>query len=582
MAQLNWAASTDNRGVTEYRVHRATTTGFTPSTANRVATVASGTSYSDTATAPGTYYYRVIAADAAGNAGAASPQATAVVTADTTAPNVAISAPAAAARVAGTISVTATATDNVAVQNVQFRVDGANVGAADTSSPYALSLNTTTLTNGTHTLSAVARDAAGNTRTSANVTVTVDNALPTVSLTAPAAGALVAGTISLTATATDNAGVQDVQFRVDGANVGAADTSSPYSLSLNTTTLTNGTHTLSAVARDTAGNTRASSNVSITVDNQLPAVSISAPANGARISGTTTVTAAASDNVAVQSVDFRVDGTTVATDSSAPYTLSGETSWLADGSHTLSAVARDTAGNTRTSANVTVTVDNNAPNVSITAPANGAVVSGTTNVTASASDTVGVQNVQFRVDGANVGTADTSSPYSLSLNTTTLTDGDHVLSAVASDATGNTQDVLERQHHGGQQGPDRRVRVRRGERSHGHRRGARPRRDDLRRDTDHVRALRQRALLRRRQRLGHGAERHRLQPHVRADARGLGVPDRARHHLAHGDHEGALERPRLRAVRQQQRLGPDGPGVHHIRPGHIGRPTSCRSTRGRI
>ena len=438
-AQLSWAASTDNRGVTEYRVHRATTTGFTPSAANRVATVASGTSYSDTGLTPGTYYYRVIAADAAGNVSAASSQATAVVTADTTAPNVAISAPAAAARVAGTITVTATATDNVGVQNVQFRVDGANVGAADTSNPYSLSLNTTTLTNGAHTLSAIARDAAGNTRTSANVSVTVDNSLPTVSLTAPAAGALVAGTISLTATAADNAGVQDVQFRVDGANVGAADTSSPYSLSLNTTTLTNGTHTLSAVARDTAGNTRASTNVTITVDNQLPAVAISAPVNGARISGTTTVTATASDNVAVQSVEFRVDGTAVATDTSAPYTLSGETSWLADGTHTLSAVARDTAGNTRTSANVSVTVDNNAPNVSITAPAAGAVVSGTTNVTASASDTVGVQNVQFRVDGANVGAADTSSPYSLSLNTTTLTDGDHILSAVASDATGNTR-----------------------------------------------------------------------------------------------------------------------------------------------
>ena len=137
---------------------------------------------------PGTYYYRVIAADAAGNASAASSQATAVVTSDTTAPNVAISAPhGRRASVAGTVTVTATASDNVGVQSVQFRVDGANVGAADTSSPYSLSLNTTTLSNGTHTLSAVARDAAGNTRTSTNVSVTVDNALPTVSLTAPAA-----------------------------------------------------------------------------------------------------------------------------------------------------------------------------------------------------------------------------------------------------------------------------------------------------------------------------------------------------------------------------------------------------------
>ena len=290
----------------------------------------------------------------------------------------------------------------------------------------------------------MARDAAGNTRTSTNVSVTVDNSLPNVSLTAPSGGALVAGTISLTATASDNAAVQSVQFRVDGTDVGAADTSSPYSLSLNTTTLSNGTHTLTAVARDNAGNTRTSSNVSITVDNALPTVAITAPANGASISGTTTVTASASDNVAVQSVEFRVDGAAVATDASAPYTLTGETSWLTDGTHTLSAVARDTAGNTRTSANVTITVDNNAPTVSISAPAAGAVVSGTTTVTATASDTVGVQNVQFRVDGANVGSADTSSPYSLSLNTTTLTDGDHTLSAVARDAAGNTRTSADR------------------------------------------------------------------------------------------------------------------------------------------
>ena len=59
-----------------------------------------------------------------------------MVTADTTAPNVAISAPAAGgAASAGTITVTATATDNVGVQNVQFRVDGDNVGSADTVEP---------------------------------------------------------------------------------------------------------------------------------------------------------------------------------------------------------------------------------------------------------------------------------------------------------------------------------------------------------------------------------------------------------------------------------------------------------------
>ena len=70
---------------------------------------------------------------------------------------------------------TATASDDVGVQSVQFRVDGDNVGAADTQSPYSASWNTTTARTGRHTISAVARDAAGNTTTATNVTVTVDN-----------------------------------------------------------------------------------------------------------------------------------------------------------------------------------------------------------------------------------------------------------------------------------------------------------------------------------------------------------------------------------------------------------------------
>ncbi len=67
-----------------------------------------------------------------------------------------------------------------------------------------------------------------------------------MSITAPAAGATVSGTVTLTATASDNVGVAGVQFLVDGTPLGAEDTSSPYSVSWNTTTATNGSHTLTA------------------------------------------------------------------------------------------------------------------------------------------------------------------------------------------------------------------------------------------------------------------------------------------------------------------------------------------------
>ncbi len=169
----------------------------------------------------------------------------------------------------------ATAADNVGVVGVQFKVDGTNVGAEDTSSPFATSWNSSSVTNGTHSVTAVARDAAGNVTTSAPVSITVSNAAPdtvapTVSVSSPAAGATVSGTVSLAATAADNVGVVGVQFKVDGTNVGAEDTSSPFGASWSSASVANGTHSVTAVARDAAGNVTTSAPVSITVSNAAP------------------------------------------------------------------------------------------------------------------------------------------------------------------------------------------------------------------------------------------------------------------------------------------------------------------------
>ena len=194
---------------------------------------------------------------------------------DTTPPSVAVSAPAAGASVSGTTPVSANASDNVAVAGVQFTLDGANLGAEDTSAPYSTSWNTTTASNGAHTLRAIARDAAGNSTTSAAVGVTVANPVPdttppTVAVSAPAAGASVSGTTPVSANASDNVAVAGVQFTLDGANLGAEDTSAPYSTSWNTTTASNGAHTLRAIARDAAGNSTTSAAVGVTVANTTP------------------------------------------------------------------------------------------------------------------------------------------------------------------------------------------------------------------------------------------------------------------------------------------------------------------------
>ena len=161
--------------------------------------------------------------------------------------------PASGSTVSGTVTVSASVSvvGSLTVAGVQFKLDGSSLGAQDTSAPYSVSWDTTTASNGSHTLSAVATDALGLQFTSDSVTVTVANDItpPTVSITSPANGATVSGTITVSANAADNVGVAGVQFRVDGANVVAEDTVAPYSISINTAGTSNGSHALTAVDR---------------------------------------------------------------------------------------------------------------------------------------------------------------------------------------------------------------------------------------------------------------------------------------------------------------------------------------------
>src|SRR5207244_4307638 len=317
-------------------------------------------SWNTTTASNASHTLTAVARDAAGLRTTSAP-VTVTVFNDTTPPTVSISSPASGTTVGATISVTASASDNVGVVGVQFLLDGANLGAEDTSAPYSVSWNTTTASNASHTLTAVARDAAGLRTTSAP---------PTVSISSPASGTTVGATISVTASASDNVGVVGVQFLLDGANLGAEDTSAPYSVSWNTTTASNASHTLTAVARDAAGLRTTSAPVTDreSVDKTPPTVSISSPASGTTVGATISVTASASDNVGVVGVQFLLDGANLgAEDTSAPYSVSWNTTTASNASHTLTAVARDAAGLRTTSAPVTVTVfnDTTPPTVTI-------------------------------------------------------------------------------------------------------------------------------------------------------------------------------------------------------------------------
>ena len=171
-----WDAATDNVGVARYDVYRSTSSGFVPSSTNLIGQP-TGTAFADTGMRPGTYYYVVKAEDAAGNLSPPSNEVSGVAP-DMTAPVVSVSAPVAGSVVSGVVGLSASASDDVGVVGVQFRVDGVNVGAeVSGSSPYSGSWDSRLVADGSHVVSAVARDAAGNTWSS-SVSVTVSNAAP--------------------------------------------------------------------------------------------------------------------------------------------------------------------------------------------------------------------------------------------------------------------------------------------------------------------------------------------------------------------------------------------------------------------
>jgi hypothetical protein len=435
-------------------------------------------------------------------------------TTDTTKPTVSLTAPTTGATVSGTTSLTATASDNVGVAGVQFKVDGNNVGAEDTTSPYSVSWSSASVANGSHTITAVARDAAGNTQTSTSVSVTVSNAAApsgtlllgdqTIESSADSDSPGTAEAFEYTAVASGTAGQIALYLAPDntatsvkvglysnnnghpGSLLASGTITSPAAGTWNTVSLTNGpnltagtsywiallgnggtvtfrnqasgscsesaatTSLTSLPASWTTGPSwpncqlsayvlASSSTGGGTTDTTAPTTSLTAPTNGSSVSGTTTVTASASDAVGVTKVDFYLDGSLVASDTTSPYSFGWTTTASSNGSHNLFTKAYDAAGNVGTSSTVTVTV----ANTDSTAP------SQPTNLTATAqsqtsvalswsasTDNVGVTSYLIQRNGAVIATV--TAPTTSYTDTTAAANTSYSYQVLARDAAGNT------------------------------------------------------------------------------------------------------------------------------------------------
>jgi hypothetical protein len=271
-----------------------------------------------------------------------------------------------AGNLSGTVPVGIHASGDYGIYSVQLYVDGVKSGSPQTTSDssfhYTINWSTTGVAVGKHILTAQATDwsvnppAVGNQVMSAPVNVYVGQAAPaplSLKITAPLNSTLQHGQLPVTATLSSGTGPYSVQFAVDGVNAGAPVTTSPYTATIATTGLADGSHTLKATVTDSANpKATATDSIAVTIDNTPPVYFWWTGTADQSVSTTATVTLNTSDTYGVKSVQFLLDGqpngaavTTPDAGQQYLYTKTVDVTPLAPGWHTITAKVTDQAGN---------------------------------------------------------------------------------------------------------------------------------------------------------------------------------------------------------------------------------------------
>ena len=330
--------------------------------------------------------------------------------------------------------------------------DGAKqLGTATANATGAWSYTTGTLTSAGHSFTAKATDAAGNTSVaSAALNVTVDAVAPNapaIGLISPDTGVVGDGITNATVlTLTGTAEANSTVTVFDGAKqLGTATANASGAWSYTTGTLASASHSFTAKATDTAGNTStASTALNVTVDAvapNAPAISLISPDSGVAGDGITnatvlTLTGTAEANSTVTVFDGAKQLGTATTNANGAWSYT--TGTLASAGHSFTATATDTAGNTGVaSAALNVTVDAIAPNAPVIASdaivnSNEVLLTGTAEANSTLAIFEGTTQISTVVASANGAWSFTTGP---------LPSGDHAFTATATDIAGNVSPV---------------------------------------------------------------------------------------------------------------------------------------------
>jgi uncharacterized delta-60 repeat protein len=427
--------------------------------------------YSGTLLTDGNHSFTATATDAAGNLSAASTPLAVVV--DTIAP------PAPVVSAITTDSATPAdgmTNDNMLVisgtaeanSQVQVLLDGNAIGIATTNGTgnWTFDYTGTAIADGNHALTATATDAAGNlSAASTPLAVVVDTIAPpapvvsaiTTDSATPADGITNDNMLVISGTAEANS---QVQVLLDGNAIGIATTNGTgnWTFDYTGTAIADGNHALTATATDAAGNLSAvSAALNITIDTALPAAPVVAaitddsatPADGITNDNTLVISGTAEANSQVQVL---LDGNAIGiatTNGTGNWTFDYTGTAIADGNHDLTATATDAAGNlSAVSAALNITIDTALPAAPVVAaitddsatPADGITNDNTLVISGTAEAN---SQVQVLLDGNAIGTATTNGTgnWTFDYTGTAIADGNHALTATATDAAGNLSAV---------------------------------------------------------------------------------------------------------------------------------------------
>ncbi|MFO8050463.1 MAG: Ig-like domain-containing protein [Thermoplasmatota archaeon] len=327
------------------------------------------------------------------------------------------------------------------LNSVKYRVDqGGWMNFSGSEPNWNVVFDTTTLTDGDHTLTVRAVDNISHT-TEQSLKFIVDNTNPTCSMVSPFGNQFLEGVHVFKVSASDSVGIDKVTLNIfeDSVQTSLNQQTGYYEYSINTLTVSDGTYQVVASAYDLSGKLTNATTTDFRVDNNAPVMSVNNVQAGDYVEGIFDFNVSVSD-VFLKDTSYSVDGGGWV-DIDTPW----NTTALLDGSHTVMFRSRDQAGHATTQS-IGVTVDNNVPIIAVNSPVANEYIQGAYRFRLSASDRVGIDRVEINVFSNNFTAiySISSGYFEFNSDTSIQPDGNYSCYAVAYDLSGkkNTSSPL--------------------------------------------------------------------------------------------------------------------------------------------